>query len=181
MFQEMLAYVIDIIAGIFAGFLLLRFWMQALRLRAPAPIGQSIFQLTDWFIKPLRRIIPGYAGYDWASLIAAYLVAIFLISIGMLFAQQFSLKLVLVFSLIQLFQWIIYGLMALLVLEVIFSFVNPHAPLAPLVNALNQPLLAPLRKLIPPMGGFDFSVLLAFIVLQLFSRMLMSVTPYLIF
>ena len=181
MFQEMLTYVIEVIAGIFAGFLLLRFWMQALRLRAPAPIGQSIFQLTDWFVKPLRRVVPGYLGFDWASLIAAYLVAVALISIGMIFSQNFSLNIILVFSLIQLLQWVLYGLMALLFLEVIFSFVNPHAPLAPLVNALNQPILRPLRKIIPPVGGFDFSVLLAFIVLQLLSRMLINAAPYLLF
>lgn len=181
MFQEMLIYVIDIIAGIFAGFLLLRFWMQVLRLRAPAPIGQSIFQLTDWFIKPLRKFIPGLLGYDWASLMAAYLVAVLLTSVGMLFSQNFSFVFILIFSLIQLMQWILYGLMALLVLEVIFSFVNPHAPLAPLVNALNQPILAPLRKVIPPIGGFDFSVLIAFLVLQLLTRMLMNAAPYLLF
>ena len=78
-------------------------------------------------------------------------------------------------------QWAIYGLMGLLLLEVIFSFVNPHAPLAPLVRALNQPFLSPIRRVIPPIGGFDFSVLVAFIILQLLERGLAATMTQLLY
>jgi YggT family protein len=57
--------------------------------------------------------------------------------------------------------------MGLLIIEVIFSWINPHAPLAPFVRALNEPLLRPLRRVIPPVGGLDLSVLAAFILLQI--------------
>jgi uncharacterized protein YggT (Ycf19 family) len=57
--------------------------------------------------------------------------------------------------------WIIYGFMGLLILEVIFSWINPDAPLAPFVRALNDPLLRPMRRVIPPVGGIDLSVLVA--------------------
>jgi YggT family protein len=181
MLYETLSFILDIVAGIFAGFLLLRFWMQALRLRAPSQIGQSIYKLTDWLVLPLRKVISGYKGFDWASLLAAFFVACTLISLETLMVGHFDLSFILIFSVIQLMQWILYGLIALLVLEIIFSFVNPHAPLAPLVYALNQPILRPLRKLIPPLAGFDFSILVALIILQLLSRALINIAPSLLF
>jgi YggT family protein len=62
--------------------------------------------------------------------------------------------------------------MGLLIIEVIFSWINPHAPLAPFVHALNDPLLRPLRRMIPPVGGLDLSVLVALILLQIVKYLL---------
>jgi YggT family protein len=56
--------------------------------------------------------------------------------------------------------------MALLIIDVIFSWVNPNAPLAPFVSALNYPLLRPIRRVVPLIGGIDFSVLVALLLLQ---------------
>ena len=181
MFYEMFSFVVDIIAGIFAGFLLLRFWMQALRLRPPSSLGQAIFQLTDWLVKPMRRVVPGFGGLDWASLIGAFLVALTSILLESLFTGQFHPSVLVIAALLRLIQWILYGLMALIVLEAILSFVNPYAPLAPVIRALNMPLLAPIRRILPAMGGIDFSPLVALIILQILSRVLMSVLPKLYF
>ena len=181
MFYEMFSFVVEIVAGIFAGFLLLRFWMQALRLRPPSSLGQAIFQFTDWLVKPIRRLVPGFAGLDWASLIAAFLVALASIFLEIILSGQISLGFLLLAAVIRLIQWILYGLMALLVLEAVLSFVNPHAPLAPIIRALNAPLLSPVRRLIPPVGGIDFSTLVVLILLQLLSRVLMSALPRLYF
>ncbi|MFA9275332.1 MAG: YggT family protein [Candidatus Aquirickettsiella gammari] len=181
MFYEMFGFVVDIVAGIFAGFLLLRFWMQALRLRPPSSLGQAIFQLTDWLVKPIRRIVPGFGGLDWASLIAALLVAFAAVLLESLFTGQLHPGLVVIMAILRLVQWILYGLMALIVLEAILSFVNPYAPLAPVIRALNQPLLAPIRRILPAMGGIDFSPLVALIILQILSRVLMSALPSLYF
>jgi YggT family protein len=63
--------------------------------------------------------------------------------------------------------WILYGLIILLFVEVIFSWVNPHAPLAPMVRAMNEPLMRPLRRFIPPIGGIDLSPLVAFLILRI--------------
>jgi YggT family protein len=173
MLYEMFNFVVEIVAGIFAGFLLLRFWMQALRLRPPSSLGQAIFQITDWLVKPIRRVVPGFGGLDWASLIAAFLVALVSILLDSLFGGQFHLGFIMLAAVLRLLQWVLYGLMALLVLEAVLSFVNPYAPLAPIIRALNAPLLAPIRRLIPPIGGIDFSILVALIILQLLSRVLM--------
>jgi YggT family protein len=65
-----------------------------------------------------------------------------------------------------LIHWVVYGFIGLLFLEVIFSWVNPDAPLAPIVRALNQPLMRPLRRFIPPIAGVDLSPILAFLLLR---------------
>src|SRR3954469_7865172 len=68
--------VVDTVASVLAGILLLRFWMQAVRVRPPSALAHFMFQLTDWLVKPLRRLLPGVGGYDWASLAGAFLVAL---------------------------------------------------------------------------------------------------------
>ncbi|MDP1976497.1 MULTISPECIES: YggT family protein [Undibacterium] len=162
-----LIYVIKAVTGIFAGFLLLRFWMQAQRIRPPAALAQAIFKLTDWLVHPIRRIIPGFAGYDWATLLAAILVA--LVAAGFIvwmISPVFLIEQVFIIAGITLAQWVIYEIMALLLLEVLFSWVNPSAPFAPFVRALNEPFLKPVRKLIPAIGGLDFSPMIILILLQ---------------
>jgi YggT family protein len=173
-------FVIDTVAGLFAGFLLLRFWMQALRVRPPMGLAQSVFQLTDWLIHPIRRLIPGFAGYDWASLIAVFLVALLATTLEYVLIPQVSLLVIALLALFRIAQWILYGFMALLVLEAVFSWVNPHAPFAPFIRALNGPVLSPLRRLIPVLGGIDFSPLVALIALQVLNRLLDELLPALI-
>jgi YggT family protein len=157
----------DTIATVLAILLLLRFWMQAIRVRPPSSIAQFMFQLTDWMVKPLRRAVPGAGGYDWASLVGAFLVAVVMVLIHLWIGSMLSVQTVLVMSLLRLVQWILYGFMGLIIIEVIFSWVNPHAPLAPLIRALTDPLMRPLRKVIPLVGSIDLSPLVAFILLRI--------------
>lgn len=170
-------FVIDTLAGLLAGFLLVRFWMQVQRVRPPMGLAQSIFQLTDWLVRPMRRVLPGFGGFDWASLLAAVLVALVSVELELLLQSVMSLQILLVLSVVRFAQWILYGFMALLVLEAIFSWVNPNAPFAPFIRSLNAPLLSPLRRLIPPMGGIDFSPLVALIVLQVLNQIVAGLAP----
>ena len=157
--------IVDAIATLLGGALLLRFWMQAIRVRPPSSVAQFTFQLSDWLVRPLRRIVPGVGGYDWASLIGAFLIV--LLATSVLFLAGWTTQAVLLAALQRFLQWILYGFMALLVIEAIFSWVNPHAPLAPFVRALNEPLLRPIRRMVPLVGNLDLSLLVALILLQI--------------
>lgn len=167
---SILQLIVDAIATILGGVLLLRFWMQAVRVRPPASVSQFTFTLSDWLVRPLRRIVPGVGGYDWASLLGAMLVITLATSIVLL--AQTPVEVFLQLALYRFFTWILYGFMALLIIEAVFSWINPHAPLAPFIRALNEPLLRPLRRVIPPIGGIDFSMLVAIILLQIVHRLL---------
>jgi YggT family protein len=156
--------IIDTIASVLGGILLLRFWMQAIQVRPPSQVSQFAFKLTDWLVLPLRRVVPGIGGYDWASLLGALLVM--LVASLLWLANGASLAAVLLIAVQRLLGAILFGFMALLIIEAIFSWVNPQAPLAPFVRALNEPLLRPLRRVVPLVGGIDLSLLVALILLQ---------------
>lgn len=166
MLHGIFTLIVDTVAGFLAGVLLLRFWMQAVRIRAPASIAQFIFTLSDWLVLPLRRLLPGIGGLDWASMVGAFLVALASTAIEMLLLSTFPVQIVLLSAVLQLVQWIFYGFTGLLIIEAIFSWVNPSAPLAPFVRALNDPLMRPLRRVIPPIANIDLTPVIALIALQ---------------
>ncbi|MFL6659723.1 MAG: YggT family protein [Massilia sp.] len=164
-----LEFIVNSVAYMLGGVLLLRFWMQAVRVRAPAREGHFIFTLSDWLVRPMRRVIPGVGGYDWASLIGALLVIALASSIFLL--RGLSLEGVALLTLFRFLTWPLYGFWGLLVLEVVFSWINPNAPMAPFVRALNDPLSRPVRRLIPPLGGMDFSPMVIMLLLYIALRL----------
>jgi YggT family protein len=167
---SILKLIVDAIAVLLGGALLLRFWMQAIRVRPPSSVAQFTFQLSDWLVRPLRRIVPGVGGYDWASLIGAFVIV--LAATSVMFLAGWPAQSVLLAAMQRFLEWILYGFMALLVIEAIFSWVNPHAPLAPFVRALNEPLLRPIRRVVPLVGNLDLSLLVAIILLQIAQLLL---------
>ena len=167
MVYSLINLVIDTLASVLAALLLLRFWIQAVRARPPLSLGQFMFRLTDWLVLPLRRVLPGWGGFDWASLIGALLVALVSVAIELGVRSAFSADAWLLLSLLSMVHWIVYGFIGLIFIEVVFSWVNPDAPLAPLVRALNEPLMRPFRRLIPPVAGVDLSPIVAFLVLRI--------------
>lgn len=170
---SILQFIVDIAAGLLGGLLLLRFWMQAIRVRPPAQIGQFTFTLTDWLVLPLRRLVPGMGGYDWASLIGAFLVVVLASSLLLLVGAPWET--VLLGALYRFLNWILYGFMALLIIDAVFSWVNPSAPLAPFVHAMNTPILRPIRRVVPLVGGVDLSVLVALVLIQIIQFVLRQV------
>ena len=106
---------------------------------------------------------------DWASVVAALLIALI---VSMLFALLVggpripNPAEIILRSVIWLARSVIYLVMGLVILQAILSWVNPYAPLAPAVQQLTQPILAPFRKIVPLIGGVDLSPLFLVILLQ---------------
>lgn len=167
MLHSIFTLIIDTAASVLAGVLLLRFWMQVVRVRPPASIAQFTFQLSDWLVRPLRRVLPGVGGFDWASLVGAFLVAILSMLVDVWIVSIFSIQTILLLAVLRLFQWVFYGFMGLILIEVVFSWVNPSAPLAPFVRALNDPLMRPLRRIIPLVGNIDLTPLVVLVLLRI--------------
>ncbi len=172
MLYSILKMIIDAATTILGGAFLLRFWIQVVRARPPMQIANLIFQLTDWAIKPLRKVIPGKGGYDWSSIVAAIAMAVISALFDTWLINYFAIKVIVFLTALSLLHWIIYGFMGLLIIEVVFSWINPFAPIASFVRELNTPLLQPIRRFIPTLGGFDFSTLIAFFLLQIISRVI---------
>ncbi len=165
--------IVSVVATILATALLLRFWTQALRVRPPQQVSHFMHTVSDWLVMPLRRVLPGVGGYDWASLVGALLVV--LLATTTFFLAGFGAGDVLLLGIHRFLKWLVYGLLGLLFLEVIFSWINPQAPLAPFVRALNEPLLRPLRRVVPPLGGLDLTVMILVLLLWVLIAVLDAV------
>ena len=175
MLNSILTLIVDTAASVLGGVLLLRFYMQLIRVRPPNAFAQFMYQLSDWLVKPLRRVVPGVGGYDWASLIGAFLVVLLALAIDLSLAGGLTVQNVIGLSLLRLLEWILYGFMGLILIEAIFSWVNPDAPLAPFIRALTNPLLQPLRRVIPMVGNIDLSPLVALVLLQIAQRVMAAI------
>lgn len=171
MIDEIMRLLVGTAAGFLTTAVLLRFLMQASRVSFRNPLGQFVFAVTDWAVKPLRRFVPAAWGYDSASLLVAllcqWLKLLVLLVVGGIalgaMAPMGVTFLLAVFATVELFAYLVIGIV---LISAIFSWVNPHAPLADLFDALARPWLRPFRRWIPPMGGVDLSPLALIVLIQ---------------
>jgi YggT family protein len=171
-------YLIDVVFGLFTFALLLRFVMQTMRAPFRNPLGQAVIALTDWIVKPLRRVLPGYKGLDWASLIATilfqllWILALRLVFGGFLFTGDGVLFL-LVRTAFEFVNNVLWLFIVIVIVQAVLSWVAPDGPLSGLLNALTFPLLRPIRKVIPPIGGtLDLSPLVFIVAAQILLMLL---------
>ncbi|NLY58050.1 MAG: YggT family protein [Gammaproteobacteria bacterium] len=171
-------YVVQTLGSLYLLIVLLRFILQLVRADFYNPISQFIVRATQPLLKPMRRVIPGFGGIDIASLVLALAVQVVLLAL-IIKLMGFALPPVL-----QLLVWALVGITALflkifffaLIISVILSWVAPHShnPAAMLVFQLCEPLLAPIRRVLPSMGGLDLSPIFAFIALNLLDMLLIT-------
>lgn len=174
MWEQALKYLLDVVFGLFTYAFLLRFVMQVLRAPFRNPLGQAVIALTDWLAKPLRRIVPGWKGIDWASLLATYLFQVlWLLSYYLLLGRGFSLfgpgaLLLLMAALVALLKAALWLLIVVVLVHAVLSWVAPDGPISGLLNALAFPFLRPIRRIVPPLGGtLDLSPLIVIVLAQL--------------
>ena len=167
-----ITFVLETIFGLFVLAALVRFWMQAFRAPARNPIAQFTMALTDFAVKPLRRVIPGFMRMDWASLVVALLLEFvlqvleFALLAGVL-PNGGVLSALLFLAFVRLIRLSIYIFIVVIIAQAVMSWVSPYHPAAPFFNALSDPLLKPVRRVIPPIGGVDISPVFILILLQL--------------
>lgn len=178
--QQIVKYLLDVVFGLFTYALLMRFVMQTMRAPFRNPVGQAVIALTDWIVKPLRRVLPGFKGIDWASLVATvlfqflWLLAYALIFGGFSFLGA-GIPFLLLATVIALVRALLWLVVIVVLVQAILSWVAPDGPLSGLLNALTFPLLRPIRRILPPIGGtLDLSPLVIIVIAQL----LLMTLPY---
>jgi YggT family protein len=159
-FTSIIADIINFVGSAYIGLVLLRFLCQLVRADYYNPISKTLVKLTNPLLVPFRKIIPGVGGIDWAALVLAFLLEIVLIfAVQLTYGSLFLSIKILPFALFALIglalNFYFYGMIIL----VIASFVAPNTynPAVSLLNQLIDPLLRPIRKILPSMGGLDFS------------------------
>ena len=174
MLTQALIFLIVTLGDLFALALLLRFMLQLLRAPARNPFFQFVAALTDFVVRPARRMIPGLRGLDLATLALAWLteMAQFWIVLqlkGYVLRSAIGIALIAVAALaaIQIVRLAVYVVMVAVVVQAVLSWVNPYSPLAPLLASVTRPFLRPFQKLVPTIANVDLSPLGVLIVCQL--------------
>lgn len=158
---------IETLGSLLVSACLLRVLASYVRLSHLDPVGHFLFAATDWLVRPLRKIVPGSRVLDVPALVAALLVCELMAIIWALLAGGAGITTLLMTALYWLTKWSLYLVIGIVILQAILSWVNPHAPLAPALELLSRPFLAPLRRVIPSLGGVDLSPLVVVIGAQL--------------
>jgi YggT family protein len=169
-----LAILVNAVFALFIMAVLVRFWMQVVRAPTRNPFASFSIALTDFAVRPMRRVIPGLFRLDLASVVVAlaFEFALQAILLALTGRNPFdepgqALPILLFYSLVELGRQSIYVFMAAMFIQAVLSWVSPVHPNAPFFDAFTRPLLKPLQKVIPPIGGVDISPVFAFLVLYL--------------
>ncbi len=174
MLSGALIFLVNTVFGLFVVALLLRFYLQWVRAPYRNPLSEFLQALSDFMVRPARRVIPGLWGLDLATLALAWLIQLLELYIvlqlrgyqpgleaGMAFAALTLLALV---TLVKLGLYIV---LAVIIMQVVLSWVGPYSPVMPLLNSMTRPFLRLFQRRIPPIGNVDLSPLFALVVIQL--------------
>jgi YggT family protein len=173
---EIASYVIRTLGSLYLLLVLLRFLFQLVRADFYNPISQFVAKATNPLLMPLRKVIPGLFGVDVAALVLALAIQWVLIQAVLVLAG---------FGIVYPFHaigWALVGIVSLvltvyfwaLIISIIASWVAPfsHNPALMLIRQLVEPVMAPFRKIIPPLGGIDITPIFAFMTLHVLNQYL---------
>lgn len=176
MLIRILSFLLETLFFVLIGAALLRAWMNRLRINMSAQPGYFVMAITDWLVKPLRRALPkalAQSRVDWASLLAALLLALVYallwaaLSGALLNLTAAMLPALLLFTLKMLVRVALQLAFVVVLVYAIISWLQPGSPMYGLLGRLTEPLLAPLRRIIPAIGGVDLSALVLLLLLQI--------------
>lgn len=171
-------YLVQTLGSLYLVIVLMRFILQLVKADFYNPISQFIVTATKPLLMPLRRVIPGYGGIDFASLVLALILQMILMTIiiKLMGAALPNILQILVWSLIAVTALFMKIFFFALIISVILSWVAPQSgnPAAILVHQLCEPVLTPVRAILPSMGGLDLSPIFAFIALRLIDMLVIA-------
>jgi YggT family protein len=171
MLFQIVSLLLEVIAGVLGGACLLRLYMQHQRIpmsaRSGNPLGRFIFALTDWIVLPLRRVVPAAGRWDLPSLVAAWLIELGQFSLLWAYTSfGGSYGTVLVLASFGVVRLVISGLTGLVIVYAVLSWVQSRTVLTDVIERLVTPVLAPIRRIVPLVGGIDLSPLVLLVLLQ---------------
>lgn len=174
MLANALIFVAQVAFGLLALALLLRFYLQWVRAPYRNPLADFVNALTDFMVRPARRVVPGLWGLDLPTLLLAWLMQLLELLVvlqvrGYRFGAEVGLAIIgiALLAALAVIKVLIYIVLVATLLQALLSWINPGSPVAPLLDAMTRPFLRLFRRRIPPVGNVDLSPLLLLVVCQL--------------
>lgn len=174
MLSGALIFLVNTVFGLFTVALLLRFYLQWARAPHRNPVSEFLQALTDFTVRPARRVIPGLWGLDLATLALAWLaqfLELFIESqirgdqLGAQAGQAFAALLLM--AAVMLLKIGLYIVMVAVIVQAVLTWINPYSPVMPLLNSMTRPFLRVFQRLVPPVGNVDLSPLFVIVIIQL--------------
>ena len=167
MMFQILSFLLDVASGLLTGACLLRLYMQLQRVSFANPVGRLVFALSDWLVLPLRKLVPSAGRWDLSCLVAALLLQLVqYLLLWLLVGGGMGLAWLPWMALFGLARVAVSGLMGLLIVYAVLSWVQTRSPISDVITRLCEPLLRPVRRVLPLLGGVDLSPLVVLVLLQ---------------
>lgn len=181
MFGQAMEFVLGTVLGLLTIAFLLRCYLQLTGAPFHNPVSQAVVAVTNFAVRPVRRIVPPFGWLDTASLLLALLTQL-LLQLAVLWLRDFPLMVadpqvylaLLGLATLGIIKLSLYILLYAVILQALMSWINPHTPIAPVLDSLTRPLLRPLRRRMPLMGGIDLSPLVVFIFIELLLMLMIA-------
>ncbi len=176
-------FLVTTLVDLYLFAILLRFVLQAVRADFFNPVSQFIVKVTNPVLEPLRRIVPPVARQDVASIVAMVAIKMALIAalVGMKGGQV---------GILGLFAWTAADLASLVIdlfffaviIRAILSWISPggYNPAAALIEQITDPIMRPVQRILPPIGGIDLSPIAVLIGLQVIKMLILPPLMHLV-
>ena len=181
MISNALQFLLHTVLGLFTIAVLLRFYLQAVNAPFHNPVSQAVIAITAFAVKPLRRIVPNWGKLDLSTLVLAW-SSQFLLYLGLLLTQDFPLMVagpmvwvaLAGLALVGILKFSIYIFLYAVIMHAILSWLNPNTIITPALNALTRPVMLPVQRHVPRLGGIDLSPVVIFIAAQLLLMLIVA-------
>jgi YggT family protein len=163
-------FLIRTLIALYLFAVLMRLLLQWVRADFRNPLAQALIQITNPALVPLRRLFPAINRMDTASVVLVVVLVMLKVAIGPLLSGGGLPPLLswLELSLLELITTILWIYLMVIFMYALLSMLaqNNYSPVQPMLASLCEPVLKPIRRLIPPLGGLDLSTLWAIILIQ---------------
>lgn len=174
------SFLVNTVFDLYLMVVILRLWLQFARADFYNPFSQFIVKATHPIVGPLRRVIPSFGNFDSASFVLAITVVIVkFVLLSLMAGAAINVPTILLISLVSVLKQAGMLLFWMLILRAILSWVSQgQNPIEMVMSQLTEPLLSPIRRMLPQMGGLDLSLLVVMIILNFLNILFAQYVPF---
>jgi YggT family protein len=175
-----MSFLVTTLFDIYLMVVILRFWLQWAKADFYNPFSQFIVKATHPILAPMRRVLPSLGSIDTAAVVLALLVVLTkMLVLTLIAGADIDILTLLLFSVISVVKETGMLLFWMILIRALLSWFNQgHNPIVMVMTQLTEPVLAPIRRIIPPMGGLDLSVMVLIIGLNFLNMLLAQYIPF---